>query len=115
MSPLCMIVQDETLPNRPLVRRERTITGTSVRSGREGKMDLGTLGSFLCFASQEALPLNIILENPVQMFMLGDRRYPTVEGEAHKGVISVYIKLCGQFRHNQRRQGRIQRAGSKTL
>ena len=55
MSSPCMILHGETLPNRLLARRERTIPG---RSQRERKMNLGTLGCFRFFASQEASPYN---------------------------------------------------------
>ena len=46
MSPPGMMLHNETLPNCPLARRERTIAGTPGRSGREGKMILGNVGVF---------------------------------------------------------------------
>ena len=50
-----VVLTDKGSPNCPLVRRERTITGTLARSRREGKVDLGTLGGFLFFAHHVTL------------------------------------------------------------
>jgi hypothetical protein len=67
-----MVLYDETLLNRPLARR-LNIAGTSGRTGREGKMNLGTLGCFRFFASQEVSPFDPPrLHDSMQMCTSGD-------------------------------------------